>query len=198
MNKEQVIKHGEVIKWFCDNTEKGVWSRRSKDDWFITYNPNFAYLNTYVQNDEYAEYRKALADSKEIEGYINGNWVTFSDIGKCLEYTKSIRVKSVGHEFKIGDWVYDTVNNNTLLQVTELNIKNLNSSNVFKLWKPKEGEWCVFYANDSHECIIAKYGTEHKNNGFALREKSFDYTPCTWDNIVPLEFVNTLKEKCND
>lgn len=25
MLKEQVQKHGEVIKWFCDNPDKGVW-----------------------------------------------------------------------------------------------------------------------------------------------------------------------------
>lgn len=73
MNKEQIKKHGEVIKRFCDNPNKGVWAKNINipglNDWSLTYSPMFRVdvPCLYVQNDKYAELRKAEADGKIIE-----------------------------------------------------------------------------------------------------------------------------------
>jgi len=68
MTKEQIKKHGEVMKWFIDNSEKGVCRKDHKTkNWHFARNPQFNIKDIYVQNDEYAEYRKALVDGKTIQ-----------------------------------------------------------------------------------------------------------------------------------
>jgi len=71
MTKEQATKHGTVIRWFTKNSEKGVWVKHlpryegddTTSDWILTHEPLFSDTNkAYVQNDEYAELRKAQAD----------------------------------------------------------------------------------------------------------------------------------------
>ena len=81
MTKEQVERHGAVIKWFCDNPDKGVFELTSIG-WEITYSPEFYPADKYVQNDEFAEFRKALIDCKTIQllmynqDFKNGeNWI---------------------------------------------------------------------------------------------------------------------------
>ena len=69
MNKKQIIEHKEVIKWFCDNPNKGVWKTKNiiVNEWELTYNPQFCKDVIYIQNDEYAEFRKALKDGKIVQ-----------------------------------------------------------------------------------------------------------------------------------
>jgi len=66
MTKEQIKKHGKVIKWFCDNPEKGVWVKIS-NRWEQTIEPAFNPKLIYIQNDEYVELRKALAEGKTVQ-----------------------------------------------------------------------------------------------------------------------------------
>ena len=66
MTKEQAQKHGNVIKWFIDNSDKGVYELTSIG-WKLTDEPNFYPADKYVQNDRYAEFRKALVDGKTIQ-----------------------------------------------------------------------------------------------------------------------------------
>ena len=66
MTKEQAKKHGEVIKWYCDNADQGVLYKDCSE-WFLTYEPSWTEDFIFVQNDEYAELRKAQADGKIIQ-----------------------------------------------------------------------------------------------------------------------------------
>ena len=47
MTKEQIEKHGEVMKWFIDNQEKGVWFKQKDSDWRLIITPIF---NTYMDS----------------------------------------------------------------------------------------------------------------------------------------------------
>lgn len=69
MKKQQIEIHGEVIKWFCDNPELGVWCKfeNCNEQWELRFDPKFEVFTRYVQNDEYAEFRKAREDGKTIQ-----------------------------------------------------------------------------------------------------------------------------------
>ena len=80
MTAEEVKAHKEVIEFFLKNPEKGLWYRRFKDPqvnktWMKTFTPNFYTDNTYLQNDNYSEYRKALCDGKQIQFFNDKNYL---------------------------------------------------------------------------------------------------------------------------
>lgn len=91
-------------------------------------------------------------------------------------------------KFNIGDWVHDTINNNNLIQVTEQNIKNLNGT--YKLWEPRGGDICIFWDDNTYfHYNISKLSSICKDKYFE------DINKRRWDNIAPLEFVDTLRGK---
>jgi len=54
MTIEQANKHKKIIKWWLDNTEKGLWHNigtKEEPDWVLIYAPLFNIDYTYVQND---------------------------------------------------------------------------------------------------------------------------------------------------
>ena len=220
MTKEQVIKHKEVIKWFIDNPDKGVWTRNEKgneNDWILKYDYNFYDGHIYVQNDEYAKYRKALADGKKLQcklRYPNQQtkWEDFmlekatQDFNVDLDY---LRIKHKEPQFKIGDWIIHYVGDKKqVIQITDIS-KSISSDLLLyykdgcftynkentKKWEPRDDEWCVFWDDNNKEYLIAKYNTQHKDNAFELLELDFWYDKLSWDNVAPLEFIETLKEK---
>ena len=73
MTVKQVKKHKEVIKWFCDNNEKGVYFRhKTWIKWQLTDEPQFLIDGFYVQNDEYAEFRKKICDLEQELNILKG------------------------------------------------------------------------------------------------------------------------------
>ena len=63
MTKEQITKHKEVMLWFIENPDKGVYQQLTPTgEWCIEYNPIFKEYFKYIQNDEYAELRKKICD----------------------------------------------------------------------------------------------------------------------------------------
>ena len=201
MTKKQIQKHGDIIKWFCDNAELGVWCKNGNKDWFLNIEPRFLLDSIYVQNDEYAELRKAQADDKVIE-YKTSNgeivplklcMIKFREFKGCLE---NYRIKTDEPSFKIGDWVREKDSTKIKL-VTKIgcagdNAFELdnqgngqgflieNASRDFELWEPQEGEWCVFWEDDDGTSyFIEKLGKYNKHSEY----------------IAPLEFIQTLKNK---
>jgi len=68
MSRDIIKKHKNVMLWFIANPEKDVWGRDdNSDNWTLTDTPVFSLGSTFVQNDEYAEFRKAEADGKVVE-----------------------------------------------------------------------------------------------------------------------------------
>lgn len=154
MTKEQVQKHGDIIKWFCDNPEKGVWVKTHKDGlWQLEYEPTFT-VNIYVQNDEYSEFRKAHADGKTIQfkkTHIGTHeitphqWVDWNSYNFCFNKDTEYRIKPDEPKFKVGDWVY--TEEGYLGKVTS-HVSNdfyaisgmKRNAKISRLWTPKEGD----------------------------------------------------------
>lgn len=219
MNKEQITIHKEVIKWFCDNPNKGVWKSENNivKKWELLDNPQFYKDVMYVQNDEYCKLRKALIDGKTVEYSLptTNQWNVVDNskqhFSNCFKY----RVKPEKPEFKVGDWV--TVNNSILLQFKQFTgdlpqwnkeldyevvefidcnmkyrVPNFDRS-IVKKWQPKENELCVFWnnGNSKNHYSIARYK-------FSANNLYCDKMSRSWGNIAPLEFIKTLKETRNE
>jgi len=203
MNKEQIQKHGEVIKWFINNPDKGVWLGDSSGDWSITYEPTFVKSFHYVQNDEYAEFRKAYFDGKTIEVYLGSYWVDFTNNwGLPIKY---YRIKPEEPEFKKGDWVRvstDWDKPSIIKQYDKFSTPSSKGCNhewayrhIMKdgtkwtnceLWKPKENELCVFYDYNEIYLSIQPFAKYYEG----LYHTTFNEVSI---NIAPLEFISTLK-----
>ena len=105
-----------------------------------------------VIDDEYVEFRKALAEGKTVE-YLDfrNEWRNLKENCKKLEGVdlSRLRIKPDVPKFKVGDWV---VHNGVIKQVTKAVDGLINSldnqvavimkDESLKLWEPKEGEWC--------------------------------------------------------
>ena len=100
--------------------------------------------------------------------------------------------------YKVGDWVQDKVEVYFIKQyIKELELyecidkydnPQLKDAECISLWKPTSGEWCVFWDNNTNSHIVAKYGETLTSSDTKATE---DY----WDNVAPLEFITTLKDK---
>jgi len=108
MTKAQVEKHKEVMLWFINNPEKGVWRRSTcTGGWLINYKPLFSTNFIYVQNDEYAKFRKALADNLKVEyrhtpdkPWRSAEGIKFEEVDVAC-----FQIKPDEPKFKVGDWV---------------------------------------------------------------------------------------------
>ena len=180
MNKEQIYKHSDVIKWFCDNPDSMVWyQQRISKNWVLTDAPAFGAHTSYVQNDEYAELRKAQANGKTIEVLCSGVFQTSGCLFNRLP--EDYRIKPDKPKFKEGDWVRDIVNHKTIQLGTHYHKGGI------ELWKPTKNEWCVFWKYDKVYVVRQFQFPKHK----IWVDSNNEY----WDNIAPLEFVQTLKSK---
>jgi len=206
MTVEQATKHKEIIKWWLDNPEKGVWFQNYKSDkWHLSYKPAFIELDTYVQNDKHAKARKWKADGKQLQrrtlwndncnfnkswnDYDKSNTISTNHNGTEVEY----RIKPNEPKLKAGDWVIDNGNTNTeICQIRQimLDCSVDDFDTRFKLWKPTKDEWCVFW-NDNTSYIIDEFKDMTADNINYVRKGN----PIAYTNIAPLEFALTLKDK---
>ncbi len=143
----------------------------------------------FVINDEYVEYRKALAEGRHIQFFNTKDSLydsskplhTWQDIDKI--YTQGrpsdYRIKPEEDKFKVGDYVrYIHTNSPKPLRIININCERYyfeNAKIILRLdeiekWEPREGEVCIFWNNDSNTAVIAKlryivstgtYRTEH-------------------------------------
>lgn len=205
MNAKQIEKHKDVIKWFCDNPSKGVWDSLDPGAtaWELVYDPSFSQQHVFVQNDEYAELRKAQADGKIIElngSEINGGYgetwnVCNKDLFKYAVHAYRIQPEESNKDFKVGDWVkLPDMSYQKIYEVTKNSVSLSNFGNIgiftdtyskLEKWQPKKGEYCVFY-NNAKQYIVSRYVNS------CHEYQCYDYT-YRYDNIAPLEFILTLK-----
>ncbi len=189
MNKEQIEEHREAIKWFCDNPNKGVWRKDTPtNDWYIDLEPSFYEDYIYIQNDEYAEFRKALVDGKSIQHMYNGKWCDCYDFTPQRDFENDkpehYRVKPEEPKFKVGDWVVDKSSGLIIQAYEDMRY------NYFELWEPEKGKLCVFWNNNINDYFIGRYG-----DYCSITENSVIYTEFEFEHIAPLEFIQTLKNK---
>ena len=201
MTKEQLQLHSEVIKWYIDNLNEGIWRKDHKTkNWHLARNPQFNIKDIYVQNDSYTKFRKALIDGKKLE-YTDNNGKTWhtSPVYLDTHYTpENIRIKP---EFKEGDWV--RVKNSDSVEITQ--IKTVKHHGVIlkgydedvysfffrdiTLWTPKVNELCVFWTKENNDYSIKKFNYMSENGAFTTFDKS------RYTQAAPLEFIETLKDE---
>ena len=155
----------------------------------------------FVINDEYAEFRKALAEDKIIQ--INNSkpetWIDI-DTDKLANYNPSfLRIKPDEPKFKVGDFVrYIYANSTKALEINNINgnryyFTNSEMSCVeheLEPWTPIKGEWCWFYDEASNKYSHLARFNEMWNNRF----RSTTDTP--WLFCEP--FLNSLPSYLKD
>lgn len=162
MNKEQILKHGEIIKWLYDNPEKNLWQNNGNGWVESTEEISFNLNMKYVQNDEYSEFRKHLADDKHIiykfgtwkkdgtdrwltlkvkptsmdygNDFWDFEWKFAEDVAYNLIAVKNdeYRIKPDEPEFKVGDWVIYTCISAKYKKGFITQIEDLN---IFRKWE---------------------------------------------------------------
>ena len=126
-----------------------------------------------------------------------------------IAYIKHELSKTDRHTFKVGDWVkppnedYQRIYKITDKSVHVTDFRDINTSigintntyNKLELWKPTEGEWCVFCQRDNpfNTYRVAQYYNKNIKNGYYM-VKTHDNANEGYKCIFPLEFVNTLKD----
>ena len=175
MHKELIKKYkAEFNHWLNDGKLQAKfngnsWIEAPKDIFAFNYVANFI----LVIDDEFVEFRKALAEGKTVQ-YNFGNFGTnkkdFPNTWKDLDLSVGIladracpenyRTKPEEPKFKIGDWVRD-LRDNRVFQINSVNFNlNLSITNgVYIHWEPKPGELVIFKDKNSIISII-KYNGE--------------------------------------
>ena len=171
MNKELIKTYkAEFSHWLNDGKllhkdEFGNWEN-TRDIWDL----RSERIKAVVINDEFVEFRKALAEGKTVQ-YNFGNYgINRKDFpNKWKDLDKSIgiladracpenyRIKPEEPKFKVGDWVVNKTSKQRIVKKitsiysdtvtvgnTEVGI-NVMLINDLELWQPKKGDWCWFW-----------------------------------------------------
>lgn len=185
MNKELIIKYKAEFDHWLNGGKLLIkmstgWEPVPSDYvWHLT-------DKLYVINDEYVEFRKALAEGKTLQ-YNFGNYginkKDFPDSWKDLDLSIGIladrtcpenyRIKPEEPKFKVGDWIRvktDTFEYDGTARISK-GVKRLSKSdmwlfnenhykcnpdNYIEHWQPKPGEWCWFWNEPSNIPILVK------------------------------------------
>ena len=155
--------NGGLFLWYFDHT----WD----NDEIVWYSEKYANAKVII-DDEYVEFRKALAEGKTIQ-YINLNTDAFKNwqdlenpnFNPNFEY----RIKPEGSRFKVGDWVVYKGGgycDGEILQITDIderdfctfgNYNKLYHFDKLRLWKPKPGEWCWVFDIKGRIPLLRKF-----------------------------------------
>lgn len=165
MNKETIKRYqNEFNHWLNEGTLLWTRSRDTTKVWTPARETHTDFFSTndeyyiYVINDEYVEFRKALAEGKTIQynpiTQYHNRWDEIKSISPSkTDSIKNYRIKQDEPRFKAGDWVRcsDTTKPNIIQLTKEYYPKNdaysykgdVVSGKFLTLWKPKQGEWCI-------------------------------------------------------
>ena len=139
----------------------------------FTWSCNISVDALFVINDEYSEFRKALAEDKVIEylGQSSNVWHEVQEPDFNLHPT-CYRIKPDEPKFKVGDFVRYA--HSTPARALEIN--NINGNRYYftnsemsclehelEPWTPVKGEWCWFYDKASKYSHLAQFNEMYKN-----------------------------------
>lgn len=208
MNKQLINKYKpEFDHWL--NEGKILYKHINSNAWWNdepwNYSPD--YVTAIIINDEYSEFRKALAEGKVIQ-INNSNPETWIDIDtdKLANYNPSfLRIKPDEPKFKVGDFVRYI--HSTLARALEIN--NINGNRYYftnsemsclkhelEPWTPVKGEWCWFYDDlDSKYSHLAQFYDMNISEDNSL--STFMSSPITkWYYCEP--FLNSIPSYLKD
>lgn len=211
MNKELINKYkSEFDHWLnggkllCYTEVDGPYYEVTDEKW------DFIYDIGFIINDEFVEFRKALAKGKtiqlnEAEKFADSNrgWVDLSckSLGESINLfpVNYYRIKPDEPKFKVGDFVRYALST----PARALEINNIDGNRYYftnsemsclehelELWSPVKGEWCWFYDRASVKYShLAKFNEMWKN-----KFRSTTDTP--WYYCEP--FLNSLPSYLKD
>lgn len=171
MNKELINKYKpEFDHWL--NEGKILYKHTNSNAWWNEepWSYSLSYVTAIIINDEYAEFRKALAEGKTIQTYYEFNQ-TWNDVinppfKDQLKFYRIKPIKPIG--LKLGDYVKLTSTTHSVLRTypswfqidgknvtlhTDYDVPYINiikgchifCLNELELWQPKPNEWCWFW-----------------------------------------------------
>lgn len=189
MNKELIKKYkaefehwlngGNVQAFYKQDDEPKWWSDKESAEY--DGNDNFSHIisETYspddvlvVIDDEYVEFRKALAEGKTVQYYVDSftGWQDVKSIKQPCMHPDSFRIKPEEPKFKVGDWITDGIE---VWQHKE-NCRVKNQTN-WNLWQPKEGEYCWFWENGYKMSLLGKLTGITDSGKFFSGWGTYDY-----------------------
>lgn len=160
MNKELIKKYKDEFEHWLNGGKLQV--KCVNGNWFEVQGDIFScnMVNfVLVIDDEYVEYRKALAEGKTIQYYVDGfvGWQDVKSLNQSYIHPNSFRIKPEEPKFKIGDWVRDLRDNNVFqINSTNFNLKLSTKNTAYTHWEPKPEEWCWFWNDSIDAPILAK------------------------------------------
>jgi len=173
MNKELIKKYKKEFNYWLNGGSLCVLLHHSfEKEWWTTSEHTAVFSNDYsfpvkalVINDEYVEFRKALAEGKTVQydrSKINEMW-SFQDIPNEELENKDIsdynihklRIKPEKPKFEVGDWVRFT---QTSTQIEQYNGKPYHKNVQVEPWQPQPGEFVIPEAGIvSYSFIVLKW-----------------------------------------
>ena len=175
MNKELIRKYKDEFDHWLNGGK--LQAKFVYDQWVEAPKDIFSYnmVNfVLVIDDEYVEFRRALAEGKTIQcnAKENENDITYTAYGHMwwtdtteFKYATSFyRIKPEEPKFKVGDWV---VHNGVIKQVTmtvnglinslDKQLVVIKKEESLELWQPRPGEWCWVYDKTTRIPVLRKF-----------------------------------------
>ena len=173
MNKELIktykaefdhwLNGGELLYAYIDDTFS--WKNMNAIDKNIypVYARNPFQISEYhiiIINDEYVEFRKALAEGKTIQMYCKYDdvppfWDDMTEVIKSIGFVMTkdnYRIKPEEPKFKVGDFITVTGTSVSTEQVVKIDgdiihVRNYGMCYARQAtpWQPKKGDWCWFW-----------------------------------------------------
>jgi hypothetical protein len=168
MNKQLILNNKEAFDHWLDGGKvlckyAGIYPdsngwRRFVDIWTTS----DKYL--VIIDDEYVEFRKAVAEGKTIQSQVQYSTNGCSYPSPCEELKESrwetdtsstfrgevrlYRIKPEEPQFKVGDWVRDKQTGAIHLHKEHCRVTKDVQDKYWELWKPQPDEWCWFLGDD--------------------------------------------------
>ena len=201
MNKQLINKYKPEFDYFL-NEGKILYKHINSNAWWNdepwNYSPD--YVTAIIINDEYSEFRKALAEGKVIEylGQSSNVWHEVQEPDFNLHPT-CYRIKPDEPKFKVGDFVtpLNREINCSIWQIDNiLSCNTLVSGNTMldprtiQPWTPVKDEWCWFWDRIfSKSAALAQF--KEMNNDYFMSS-----TDTSWQFCEP--FLNSLPSYLKD
>ena len=189
MNKQLIKKYfGEFKYWLAGGNVQVYYKKDGGPKWLtdeecIEYegHDNFNHIMQnslkpkdvlIIIDDEYVEFRKALAEGKTIQYYVDGfvGWQDVKSLNQPCTDPDSFRIKPDAPKFKVGDWVVHngvikrvTMTVNGLINSLDKQLAVIKKEESLELWKPKINEY-FWYKND-----LVKFDESQTNAGVLLQ-----------------------------
>jgi hypothetical protein len=168
MNKQLILNNIEAFNHWLNGGKVlcSQYHEPSKLDWEdMCWSFNDSDMPVII-NDEYVEFRKALAEGKTVQckdhidegdGWYEPEQINAGHFDKTCTY----RIKPEEPQFTAGDWVRigDKITKVSKIKGDAVYMEDgkWQNKNCFELWQPQPDEWCWFYNEGQKSSRLAQF-----------------------------------------